>query len=121
MGDDGRVFVQLAKWESSQAVLDMKLPAVKCRRNETSDEAVQRLVSTRLGPLAAGIELLRAERGTAEQDSNFFGVRTTYMRKLFFASLDASQSVNLALGRRTVARESSDVSQVVERRASTDL
>lgn len=82
---DGRVLVQLAKWNDSQAVPDIQLPGVKCRRNESSDEAVQRLLSTKLAPLADGVEVLAVERGSEEQTSFQFGMRTLYMRKLFYA------------------------------------
>lgn len=82
---DGRVFVQLAKWENSQVVPDMQLPAAKCRRNESSDEAFQRLLVTKLAMMAEGIEVMRVERESAKQHSARFGMCTHYMRKVFFA------------------------------------
>lgn len=85
---DGRVLVQVAKWENNQSVPDMQLPAAKCRRNESSDEALQRLINTDLTPLAPAIDIQHMERATAEQDSARFGVRTTYCRKKFFANFD---------------------------------
>lgn len=86
---DGRVLVQLAKWQKLQALPDVQLPAVKCRGNESSDEAVQRLLLTDLAPLAEGLELLGTERESSERDSARFGVRTHYMRKLFYAKFNA--------------------------------
>merc|ERR1719422_2903678 len=86
---DGKVLVQLAKWKDNICVPHVQLPAVKCMRNESSDEAVVRLLNTKLSPLADSVEIASVERETVEEDSLWFSVRTVYMRKLFYSQLFA--------------------------------
>jgi len=126
---DGRVFVHLAKWEKLQAVPDVKLPAIKCRGNEPSDEAMQRFLATELAPMATGIEVLAAERETDEQHSARFDVRTLYMRKLFYAKftgslsapvlLEDSMVTNLASTRRLDRWSSTPIERWASRDSST--
>lgn len=89
--EDGRVLVQLAKWDRDQATPAFKLPGCKCKRNEASDDAIQRLLTTELGQMVANVEVLRVERNTKEAESGRFSVRTVYMRKLVFARLEDTQ------------------------------
>merc|ERR1712241_1511819 len=60
--DDGKVLVRLAKWRDGRVKPDLQLPAVKCRANESSDQAGQRLLETVLSPLVDDIEVTHTER-----------------------------------------------------------
>lgn len=87
--EDGRILVQLARWDQNEAHPDLELPSTKCSSNESSDEAAQRLLATYLAPLEKDVFLLGTERETTEGDSARYGVRTLYMRKIFYSRLTA--------------------------------
>lgn len=80
---DGCILVQLGKWDDDTVYPDCQLPAVKRERNELSEEAAQRLLSTKLAPLQGCTQLLHVEREIAVGDSRVRAPHEVHAQSVF--------------------------------------
>jgi len=94
---DGRIFMQIGKWESSEKMVAFQLPGAKHERGELVGETTQRLLNTKLRMLRGSLEFLGTTREVRESMSKDYGVHTRYLRSLCSARLTVDRLDDAAM------------------------
>lgn len=85
--DDGRVLVQLGKWEEGSVVPKCTLPGSKLHDCELPVDAVQRVLQEELWPFAHGVRKGRVEQVVESRESARYRLKTRYVRTIQYATL----------------------------------
>jgi len=87
--NEGHIFVQLGKYDHQLGKVTpaLLLPGGKQERGETSNEAAQRILETRLSCMKDAVEFEEVERKVEWKNSKGIGVRTKYLRTVCSAKL----------------------------------
>lgn len=84
---DGRIFMQVGKWDNSEVKSALQLPGAKQEAEELVSETLERMFSTKLTLLQDKLEFLGTARENEEKESKEFGVQTRYLRAICSARL----------------------------------
>mmetsp|Transcript_25925 Transcript_25925/g.74718 ORF Transcript_25925/g.74718 Transcript_25925/m.74718 type:complete len:950 (+) Transcript_25925:36-2885(+) len=85
--DDGRLLVQVGKYERGVSTPTCELPGLKRESDELINDAWMRLRGTKLSALADVLQVQRNELVTATKSSKQHRVQTKYLRHIFYCCL----------------------------------
>lgn len=84
---EGLSLWQMGKVEGERILAKVEMPGTKCQHGESAQEALDRLLSAQLAPLAGCAAVQGEERNVTEATSGAYGVHTKYLRTVFSARL----------------------------------
>jgi len=87
---DGRVLVQLGSCEDMRIEVSVVLPGSKIKRGESPDNVRQRLLWTKLAPIAQDVAVRNVEMEVFSKVSTRYKLKTTYLRTVWNASFAGS-------------------------------
>jgi len=93
--EDGRVCVELGKWEQEDAPVAVLLPpGAKLQQGEYPLEALRRMLAHKLHPFASALQVTERKIVRKLRPSYRYGIATTYVRTVFVASLQTGVYVD---------------------------
>jgi len=107
---DGRVFMQVGKWEGGTVKSTWQLPGTKQEADELIGETLERMFATKLTLLDGKLDITgAADRITEEKESKEFRVQTRYSRFIYHARLLPDATLDaMVVGVREVSDEEND-------------
>jgi len=95
--EDGRILVQLGKFEDGVLETSCTLPGAKPTRSELVGDTVNRILNTRLDPFIDRLKVDSVERVVTQQQSSGFGIPTRYIRSVVNARYDRGVTLDAFL------------------------
>jgi len=117
--DDGRVLAEIGKCTRGRVELICNLPGTKVKVGELPQDAIQRLLVSRLQAISVGVTLGNSKVDASERPSKRHGVVSKYWRTLFMATLKAGHVENA--GKVLQRRVAPDITSSAPRAVSQTL
>jgi len=89
---DGQILVQFGKWHKNEPMVTPTciMPGSKLQQGEMPSDALQRVITSQMPAFQGHVEVNRVETVSEWKYSDTFGVKTKYVRHIFFSELQDS-------------------------------
>jgi len=92
---DESILAQLGTWRKGEFHVGFEIPGTKVRAGELCSDALQRLISTKMGPLAEQVSVTDREVLVEEKTSRAYKILTRYIKTCYHASMTMDESQRL--------------------------